>query len=352
VPSLFDAAGVEDLPHATERLPPEILILRSFTVFFATVAAALAVQRIPPASAQSLRLADFVRNDAGFTAPQWSALDRGDVVVRELPTADRTDVAVIAIARLARPAAAVVHDARTKGSATAHRAAHAFGTPASLADVSGLHFTPAEIRLLPDCRPSSCNMKLSAADMSALSAIVRSGLPDAPDRATDYLRRRVVEMTTAYRQRGDGGAPVYDDNGTVQSGRSFEATMARSCRICRAIAGDTAGARMFWVMDSMPRARPTLRVMDEFTVTSEPGVTAFVAKQIYANHYFEAGLEMLIVVDDAVARVTSASRGTLLISVRLYHFDQIPKLFIFDLRARVVDRLEDAVVADLRLWQR
>jgi hypothetical protein len=299
------------------------------------VAFSLLVAGAPASPAQAPRLNAFLKNDAGFTSSQWAALDRGEVIVRELPTGDRTDVAVIGIARTTRPPVSM------------RNTLHLFAAPASLADVATLRFKQDEIHTLSDCRPDHCNMKLSAADMAALKAIVEGGA-NVTDRATDYFRHRLVDMVSAFRRSGDNGTPVYDDNGSVQSGRSFAAMMARSCRICRAVKGDTSAARIFWVMDSMPRVRPTLRVMQELTVASEPGVSALVARQVYANHYFEAGLEMLVVVDDAVAHVTSAARGTLVISIRLYHFDQIPKIFIFDLRARVVERLEDAVVADLR----
>lgn len=315
-------------------------ILNALRTLSLAVAFSLAVADAGVSQPQAPRLNSFLNRDAGFAASRWSALDRGEVIVRELPTGDRTDVAVIGIARVTRPPVSM------------RNTMHLFGTPASIADLAALRFKPDEIQTLSDCRPDHCNMKLSAADMAALKLIVDAGGASATDRATDYFRHRLVDMVSAFRRSGDNGAPVYDDNGTVQSGRSFEAMMVRSCKICRAVKGDTSVAKIFWVMDSMPRVRPTLRVMQEFTVASEPGVNALVARQVYANHYFEAGLEMLVVVDDAVAHVTSASRGTLVISMRLYHFDQIPKIFIFDLRARVVDRLEDAVVADLRDRQR
>src|SRR4051812_1091420 len=140
------------------------------------------------ATAQSpqSRLADFLRKDVALTAAQWQSVDRGEVVVKALPSGDRTDIVVIGIMRVARAPATIIRDARGTGGATTRSVVHPFGTPAALSDVASLRFNRDELSQFASCRPSSCNQKMSVADMTALKAIVSPGTPVAYDHAQEY----------------------------------------------------------------------------------------------------------------------------------------------------------------------
>ena len=105
---------------------------------------------------------------------------------------------------------------------------------------------------------------------------------------------------------------------------------------------------MFWSVDALPHVRATLRITHE-TVYSPPeldGTTIFASKQIYANHYFEAGLELLTVMDGTADSPTGG--GITLVAVRRYRFDHLPSGGLLDLRGHVVGGLQDNVVADLK----
>lgn len=198
--------------------------------------------------------------------------------------------------------------------------------------------------------------------MAALSSIVSSNADDAAQRAEDYLRRRMVEYVTAYRQRGNAAMIVYDDLGSVQSRIAFDAMLRDSSHIFR-VAPTLAGYLlefprvslpgetnvMFWTVHALPRVRPVLRIVHEVTYTPAevPGATVIVAKQLYADHYFEAGLEVLIAIDDSLSGFAGSKQGAALTVVRHYRFDHLSSGGVLNLRRRVIDGLRDGVTHDL-----
>lgn len=332
----------------------KLVIIGLPLVFAGTGAGAQA--SAPPAP----RLREFLARDAGLSAAQIGAVEHGDVVVRTLPTGDARDVAVMGVVRVARPRRSVIDDLRSRG------AAHVFGAPPSLDDVAPVHLTRDDLNELAHCQPSACNFKLPAAGMAALSAIVNSKSTDAAQRAEDYLRRRMIEYVAAYRQRGNAAMVVYDDLGSVQSRNAFDAMLRDSSHIFRiapaladflldyprvSLSGDTN--RVFWSVDALPRVRPVLRIVHEVTYSPAevPGATVTAAKQLYADHYFEAGLEVTTAIDDSLSGFsgpTGGGHGTALAVVRHYRFDHLPSGGVLNLRGRVIDGLRDAVMNDLK----
>jgi hypothetical protein len=330
-----------------------------------SLASALALAFASPtavdAQAAPMRLREFLIHDAGLSPRQIEAIEGGDVVVRLLPTGDDRDVAVIGVVRVDRRRRALIEDLRSHGGG------HTFSVPTTLDDVSAMHLTPDDMKELSRCRPNACNFKLPATGMTALSEIASSGAADAAQRADEYLRRRMTEYVTAYRQRGNAAMIVYDDLGSVQSSASFDAMLRDSSHIFR-VAPTLAGFLlnypratlpedtnvMFWAEDALPHVRPVLRIVHQVTYTPGElaGATVIATKQLYADHYFEAGLEVLTAIDDSLSGFAGDGHGTALAMVRHYRFDQLPSGGLLNVRSRVIDGLRDAIAKDLRRMRR
>jgi hypothetical protein len=105
---------------------------------------------------------------------------------------------------------------------------------------------------------------------------------------------------------------------------------------------------IFWSVDNLPHVRPILRITHEiiYAPPELPGATIVTNKQIYADHYFEAALELLAVVDDTTT-AGDTRPGFTLIAIRRYRFDHLPSGGLFNLRGRVIGGLRDALRADL-----
>jgi hypothetical protein len=304
----------------------------------------------------------------GLNHEQLSDLEHGEVVVEDVETAEHNDVAVMGVAHIGRSRAEIIELARAGGHAigAAHGLMQRFPVPATRDQMAALRLNEDDLKHLARCEPGACNTKLASADMTALRAILTAGAPDAPSRAEDYLRGRLVEYVDAYRRDGDAAMPVYGDR-PVHSGRAFESMLQDSCRLS-AVAPELTrflvdyprselpgeSSVIYWTLDSLPRARPTLRIVHEVTWTpaDDMAMSIVATKQVYANHYFEAGLEILAAVDDSAAGVPGVANGATVVIVRHYRFDQLPHIAFIDLRGRVVARLRDAVEHDLERLQR
>ena len=148
---------------------------------------------------------------------------------------------------------------------------------------------------------------------------------------------------------------VYDDRGKVSSSESLAAMLRDSSYVFLAVPSlgqhlldyprsNPPGATqvMFWSRDELPHLRPVQRITHQsiFQPPELPQLTIVAAKQIYADHYFEAGLEVLAVVDREPSGIT-------LVAIRRYRFDHMPSGGLLNIRGRVANGLRDGVLADL-----
>jgi hypothetical protein len=176
------------------------------------------------------------------------------------------------------------------------------------------------------------------------------------------VRQRLLEYVASYRERGNAAMAVYDDEGGVRSSDALAKMLADSTyvfsrvpslgrQLLRYPADTLPGATevIFWSLDNLPHVRQVLRITHEvvYSPPELPGTTVIAAKQIYANHYFEAGLELLTAIDDASAAANGSPLGFTLLAVRHYRFDHLPSGGLLNLRGRVIGGLRDNVRADL-----
>lgn len=321
------------------------------------------------AQERSSALNDFLVRSIGLSGSQLSALARGEAAGKLLPTADERDIAAFGAIRIDVPRAFFVDRQRDVPRAllTPSRGeAHVFSNPAADADVRTVDITADDVKELRACRPSSCNFKLPATDMDALRTIDLSG-PSAPRDVAAYARRRIVDYVTDYRRRGNEAMVTYDDGGGVRASEAFAAMLGDSSYAFRVV--PSAGRFLlqyprdslpggtdviFWAIDALPHVRRVLRIMHEviYSPPEIPGLTLLAAKQIYADHYFEAGLEVTTAVDRAEAGAASADSGITVVAIRRYRFDRLPGGGLLNLRGRLRDGLQSNLIADLTRLKR
>ena len=300
-------------------------------------------------------LREALVRELGMSPADLDAVSRGEIVAKALPTQDERDVAVIAVARVDRGVRSAVIAPRGT--------VHVFGRPASLMDVQDVRVTRDDVDELRKCQPSACNFKLPAADMGAVRAVIDSAGADAPDRVTGYVRQRMVDYATAYRKQGSAAMVVYGDLGTVQSSAAFDSMVQDSSRLFRiapalahyldvypqdSLPGATS--TILWSVDEMPRLRPVMRVMQRvvYQPLDDPATTFVVSKQLYADHYFEAGLEALLFTDATRAGFATGGGDGVIIATRRYRFDHLPSGGLLNIRGRVIGALRGGLADDLK----
>jgi len=319
-----------------------------------------AIAAAPVQGQAPAQLVRFLRQSIGLDSAQLALVERGEGVVKVLDTKDRRDVALFGI--ITSPASrdaylAQVRDFRNSLRTPTRTHFGIFSDPASAADVEAVTVSMRDVEDMKDCRPGNCVVKLPATDMRRIHEETTWSADDIQAQLSAYARRRLVAYVTDYRARGDSAMAIYDDRGNlnVHSSAAFAGLLAESPYVYENVPSlgrylaaypreKLAGATevLFWSENAMPHLRPILSVTHEvvYTPPELPGVTLIAAKQLYADHYFEAALDLTCVVD--------RQGGSYLLVLRRYRFDNMPSGGLLNIRGRAVGALRDQLLADLR----
>ena len=304
-----------------------------------------------------------VRHGVRLDSAETAAVERGDVIVRVQPTQDQRDVAVFGVVRLAVPRDVYlrrVQDFRNWLRTPTRTRLGVFSDPAVLSDVDGVTVNRDDAKDLRKCRAGDCTTKLPAIEMQRVQAEVDWSASDLQVRITALARQRMVQYVEEYRDRGNASMPVYDDRPSVRASDAFVAVLAQSTYLNQtapALAsyfrtfprGRPGGVSdvLYWSEDEVARLRPILSVTHAvvYTPPEMSGTTIVASKQIYANHYFEAALEVLNVID---REVSGEPASIYLVVDRRFRFDNLPRGGILNIRGRAVNGLRDQLVTDLQ----
>jgi hypothetical protein len=305
--------------------------------------------------------ATLARHGVRLDSVEAASVDRGDVVVRVLPTQDHKDVAVLGVVRISTSRDLYlrrVQDFRAWLRSPTRTRLGLFSDPATATDVEQVVITRQDANDLRKCKPGDCTTKLPANAMLRLQDEVDWSASDVQARITTIARQRIVEYVNEYRNHGNASLTVYDDRPTVRASDAFVAVLAQSTMLnesAPALAsylrtfprGRPGGVAdvLFWSEDVVPRLRPILSVTHAvvYTPPELAGASLIVSKQLYANHFFEAALEVLSVID---ANSDAAARESYLVMERRYRFDNLPR-GILNVRGKAVSGLREQLRTDL-----
>jgi hypothetical protein len=307
-------------------------------------------------------LAEFLRQTVGLEAAQLAAVERGEPVVKVLETQNKRDVAVFGIITADAARESYARQLRNFQQSLRNPARSRFGIfadPATTADVQALALNREDADELKKCQPGKCNFKLPATEMQRIQDQVDWSAADQPARVTAYARQRLVAYVTDYRARGDSALVVYDDRGTVRASDAFADLLAQSPYVFRYAPSlsrylttypraklDGVSDVLFWAETQAPRMRRTLTVthLAVHSPAELPGTTLAAAKQIYANHYFEAAFDLMTIID---RQTSDGSQGIYLLVLRRFRFDNLPSGGLLNIRGKVVGSLRDQLLEDL-----
>jgi hypothetical protein len=320
----------------------------------------LSLQAAPQRPAQ---LTQFLQQHIGFDAAELAAVERGEPVVKVLETRDRRDVAVFGI--ITAPVGREQYTRALRDFPASLRTPNrtqlgVFSNPATASDVAAVTINSRDVAEMKNCKPGDCVVKLPATDMRRIHDQMNWSATDLQAQLNAYARRRLVEYVTDYRRRGDSAMAIYDDRGNlnVHASEAFAAQLAESPWVYQTVPSlqsylanyprgplpADAAEIVFWSEDVLPRLRPILSVthLVVYTPPELPGITLAAAKQIYADHYFEAAVDLT----SAVER----GPGIYLVVLRRYRFDNLPG-GILNIRGRAIGALRDQLTTDLRRQQ-
>jgi hypothetical protein len=329
---------------------------------FSAAAAGFITAPADPLHAQAPeRLLRFLRDNIGLSGAQVGAVERGESVVKALDTRNTRDVAVFGLVAVDVSRDFYVRrllDFEHSLKRPTHTQFGLFSTPASPADVQTLTADRKDVADARNCQPGDCDFKLPTVEMQRIQQVIDWSAADPGGQADRYLRQRLVEYVTDYRARGDSAMVVYDDRGSVRGSEAFSALLEQSPYVyqespavyrylTRYPREQLDGARevFYWSVDALKDLRPILTV-NHVVVHAPPEAPFGVAavKQVYANHYFEAGLDLLAVIDRTRPGNTP---GIYLIRLGRFRFDNMPSVPLVNVRGKVVEKFRDEMKIDL-----
>jgi len=292
--------------------PPTRRVLSRGTILFACATAALAVS---PAAAEDNAVRVFLKRTIGLTDSQMTDIEAGRVVTRQLPGADKPEMAAFGAVRVAADKAAFLQRlsdvARFRRSPSTLQIG-VFHTPPVVSDLDALTLEDGDFTAARQCKAGDCDLKLARSALDRIRAEMDWSAPDARARATLLMKQMLVDYVAAYQKGGTAEmATTVDNPQPMDLPAEFRKVVAASPYLLqyapelqRALEeypnGRLAGAEdvFYWAKDKFG-PKPTIAV-HHLTIWRDPADAARVAvadKQIYASHYFQAGLDLTALVD-------------------------------------------------------
>jgi hypothetical protein len=264
---------------------------------------------LPPAvaGAQSGPDQTFLRKVIQLDDSQLAAVEKGDVVTKQLPTTEKTEVAAFGIVKASGTGdqlLAAAKDVLKFRKSPQVPEMGLFSTPAELADLKGLTYPPDDIEALKKCKPGSCDVKLGTKGLEAVSRIDWKA-PDATAQATAILNQLMVDYVTAYQQGGtEAMATTLDKKDERARPEEYRAVLAHSPYLvdyekefndylASYPKGTLAGATdvLYWMKDTYG-PKPVVSTYHA-TFYTAPHAALISNKLIGAAHFFNASLEIL-----------------------------------------------------------
>lgn len=258
----------------------------------------------------------FLRSVAGFSPGDLAQLDRGEPIARVLDT-DKREVAVVGAVRVAGPQAKLFEryrDISTLKNSNVVLELGRFGTRPAPEDLRGLHFENYDLDTIRVCKPGDCGVRLSTANMERFARDVNWSAPGWREQAGDLWRQLLAADAAAYLANGTLGdyrnkaTPLdvaEEFNLIFESSKYFEPISPEFFAYLRrfpSVALQGTENILYWSKDDI--YRPVTRVTHLVlypapTGARRPGLIA--TKQIYAAHYFDAGLGLTCAFDDGAS---------------------------------------------------
>jgi hypothetical protein len=328
------------------------------------VVIALALASATHSSAAQTSARSMLAGILHLDSATMSRSSRGEIVTRVLKTNNERDIVVMSMVTLASSRDDFIDRQRLFARLARAPERTGFGiftTPASSADLGGLITAPSAVRSLKHCRPGDCDFKLPASAMSEVRVLLESAGDSAVTALARFTKNRLAAYVNTYRSDGRAGMIVYDDQAeSVGADDAFRDLVRQPTMPLAQLPElreylvdyphqllEGAGEAMYWVRDSVAGLRPTI-VVSQLVVYSppgQPGLTIIATKQLLADHYFEASLDLMFVFDHSAGSDTDSID---VIMVRHRRFDSLSNHGILRLRRRAAESIRALTEREMR----
>ena len=262
----------------------------------------------------------YLTDQIGYSDRDWRDVLAGRAVAKNLETPEAVDVSIFGAVRVRGRASDLAEQIR-EIDVFEHKlniiGVGKFNDPPRLSDLDALELLESDVRDLRNCRPGDCELQLSEKAMARFDARVDWDSADAPAQATRIYREMIFDALRTYRVGGVDtlgtyadripAAPLSEEVHGLAHPLDTPMPIPDLTRFLREYPRSSlpgADEFFYWNMGEFgmkPTTRLNQVVIQPFPtgVASLPGLRYVIAtRQIYANHYFSATLELRTLVDD------------------------------------------------------
>jgi hypothetical protein len=301
----------------------------------------------------------FLRGVAGFSPQDLAALERGEPLAKVLGT-ERREVAVVGAIRIKAPRERLFDRYRDVASLRGDIVLEVgmFGESPRAEDLRSLTVEDYDLETIRDCKPGDCGVRVSAETMARFGREVNWRAADWREQAGSLWRRVLAEYAAGYRATGALGdyrnkatpLSVAEEFGVLfDESRYFSPAAPEFFEYLQAFPRvRLAGAEdiIYWKKDDIG-LRPVTSITHLTLYTppsggSYPRRPALIGtKQIYATHYFDAGLGLTLAFDDNTG-------GFYMVSINRARTRSLQSFMRTMVRSMVLRRSRDAMENILR----
>jgi hypothetical protein len=267
------------------------------------------------AAAEDHAVRTFLRRTIGLTDAQVADAEAGRIITRQLPAADKPEMAAFGAVRVAATKERFLERARDvarfrQGPSTLQTGR--FRSPPTVADLEGLTIEDADFAAARKCRPGDCDVKMARSALERIQREMNWSAPDARARATQLMKQMLVDYLSAYLRGGTLEMATYvDAEKPLDTAAEFRRVLGASPYLLQYAPelhryleefpkGRLAGTEdlFYWTKDKFgPKPTIALYHVTLWRDPADPSRAAVASKQIYASHYFQAGLDLTALVD-------------------------------------------------------
>jgi hypothetical protein len=302
----------------------------------------------------------FLRKAVMLTDAQLAALEKGEAVIKQLPTTDKAEVAAFGVVKV-------------KGSQDTFlekvRQIHVFrkvpevlqigrfSAVPSLDDLNGLTWDAADIDALKRCKVGACDVKIGTGGLERLEKEVNWSAKDAGSKAAAILKEQMITHVKAYLAGGTNAMGMIVDKKQPKALSAEFQTLLKNSTYLPVYAaefnqylldypaGKLAGVEdvLYWTKDNFG-LKPVVSVTHAtmYKRTGPQAGTIVALKTLYSSHFFNASLEMIAAVD------TPDKTGFYLMDLYRTRIDPPTGMLSGVLMGRVKSGVEQGVAENLK----
>jgi hypothetical protein len=254
----------------------------------------------------SLDAFSWLRPAISVDAAAQSRLDRGEVIVRVLPSADG-ELGVFAASRVnADPEMFVTW---VNAIAQLKKSRFVIGVrrlsdPPAFEDLQDISLDDVDLEDLRRCRPGDCSVKLTIEDIEALRHAADVSGAEWKDAVQEQFRRVVWNRITSYQTSGFSGLQPYADrHRTVAPNSVFSVLVDHSPYLqSSAFAPADVESFFYWSKEQYGAGKAVIGLTHVDIVRPRLAgsmLVAAVSREVFATHYRNASLGLTALTEDA-----------------------------------------------------